>query len=162
MILVDASDSIDEAQRKLDTTRREVLDRQRNEDQPLVEAPPPQVVLTKVDAIDAVQEQHMVAMVSEMGFANPIAISSVEDHGIDALQRLIRERLFGAPCSVYIRPPTGEDHTASARIAADVYEHGMVEEDDRTESGEVRMQVWIAPAARAQLQARWKRRIDMK
>ena len=49
-----------------------------------------------------------------------------------------------------------------AMAAADVDEHGMVEEDDRTESGEVRMQVWIAPAARAQLQARWKRRIDMK
>ena len=162
MILVDASDAIPEAQRKLETTRREVLDRQRNEDQPLVEAPPPQVVLTKIDVIDAVQRRAITAMVNDMGFTDPIAISSIEDHGIDALQRLIREHLFGAPCSVHILPPVGGNHTASERIAADVYEHGMVENDDRTESGEVRMLVWLAPAARAQLQARWKQRIDIK
>ena len=119
-------------------------------------------MLTKIDAIDAVQLEAITAMVNDMGFADPVAISSIEDHGIEALQRLIRERLFGAPCSVHILPPVGGDHTASERIVADIYEHGMVEQDDRTESGEVWMVVWMAAAAQAQLQARWKQRIDIK
>jgi GTP-binding protein HflX len=162
MILVDASDSISEVERKLDTTRREVMERQQSETTPLAEPLSPQVVLTKIDKISPDHLDEVKQRVVELGFKTPLSISSHENLGIDVLQRTIRQRLFGEPCEVIIHPPTYHSPEASERLASDVYENGMVEADERQEDGTIQMVAWVPSVAQAQLQARWLGRIDIK
>jgi GTP-binding protein HflX len=162
MILVDASDPLHEIVRKLETTRREIMERQQDEPTPLSEAPSPQVVLTKIDKITS-SHHHMVAQqVVEMGFHPPLSISSHTNEGIEHLQRTIRERLFGSPCEIAILPATANRHDSSERLASDVYEHGMVDSIERFDDGTIRMVAWLTLAVQAQLQARWLERIDIK
>ena len=92
----------------------------------------------------------------------PVALSSVSGIGISELQSFIREQLFGAAVTVRIPAPTSHNAEASERVAADVYARGMVEDDVRSENGEILMQVWVAEASQAQLKARWGERIDIK
>jgi hypothetical protein len=70
--------------------------------------------------------------------------------------------LFGAPCGVTVHPPQGADDDASERIVADVYEAGMVEENEALVNGSVRLVVWAAAEQQARLKRRWGERIDIK
>lgn len=162
LILLDSSDSIPEIKRKLETTRREVVERQDTEPAPLEEQRPPHVVLTKIDKVTPQQLQGVVDLVSHLGFDDPAPVSSMTGEGIEALQHLIRERLFGQAVVVEVQPPTNGSPDASERIVAEIYANGMVEDDQRSEDGPMSMKVWMAPAKQAQLLARWKGRIDIK
>ena len=161
LILLDASDSPAEVVRKLKTTKREILERQAGDDEPL-EGRRPAVVLTKIDKISEHQISIIEGLVREEGFSKPVALSSVSGKGITELQSFIREQLFGAAVTVRIPAPTSQNVEASERVAADVYARGMVEDDVRSDNGEIVMQVWMAEACQAQLKARWGERIDIK
>ena len=162
LLLLDTSDSLPEIQRKLETTRREVLERQETEPDLLEEQRPPHVVLTKIDKVSGQQHRAVVNLVEELGFENPVAVSSITGEGIDALQQFIRERLFGQPVTVHVLPPTHASPDASERIVSAFYEDGMVEEDQRSEDGIMTLKVWMTASKQAQLVARWKGRIDIK
>lgn len=162
LILLDTSDSLLEARRKLETTRREVLERQDHEVDGLDEVQTPHVVLTKVDATTLQQQRAVSDLVMEQGFPEPVAISSLTGEGIDKLQHFIRERLFGAPVFMHVHPPTTASADASERIISSIYDQGMVENVDRLEGGTVVLNVWMTAACQAQLLARWGARIDIK
>ena len=114
--------------------------------------------------VPAAQEQHQAAvdLISRLGFDNPTAVSSITGEGMEALQRLIRERLFGRSVTVQVFPPTLAVPDASERIVSAIYDHGMVESDRRSEDGLMTLEVWMASSAQARLLARWKERIDIK
>ena len=162
LILLDTSDSLSEIQRKLETTRREVLERQETEPELLEDQRPPHVVLTKIDKVSGQQQQSVAELVAQLGFEDPVAVSSFTGEGMDGLQQLIRERLFGQPATVLVRPPTPASPDASERIVSEMYDHGMVEEDVRSEDGTMTLKVWMAESKQAQILARWKGRIDIK
>ena len=162
LILVDTSDPLDEVRRKLETTRREVLERQEHEPEALEEGRPPQVVLTKIDVATAEQQQAASDLVVSHGFPTPVAVSSMTGEGVDELQRFIREQLFGAPVHVHVHPPSAASPDATERIVSSVYDQGMVEVDERSEQGSAVLKVWITAACQAQLQSRWGARIDIK
>ena len=162
LILVDASDSLVELQRKIETTQREVMERQRIDEDLLDEPSTPHVVLTKIDLLSEAELRRVSELVEDLGYPSPVAISSLEDTGIDALQLFIRKRLFGEPCTLSIHPPATSGDDASERIVADVYENGMVESNDRAQDGTVQMVAWLASPQQAKLKARWLHRIDIK
>ena len=162
LILLDTSDSLLEARRKLETTRREVLERQDHEPDDFDEARTPQVVLTKVDATTPQQQQAVSDLVMEQGFPKPVAISSLTGEGIDQLQHFIRKQLFGAPVLIHVHPPTPASSDASERIVSSIYDQGMVEHIERMDEGTVVLNVWMTAACQAQHLARWGARIDIK
>ena len=162
LVLLDTSDSLDEIRRKLDTTRREVLERQENEPDLLEDTNQPHVVLTKIDKVSPEKRETVAALVGEEGFPAPVAVSSHTGEGVDALQLFIREQLFGASVSVTVFPPTSTSPDASERIVSEVYDRGMVDDDHRETDGTMRLDVWMTQACQAQLKARWADRIDIK
>ena len=162
LVLLDTSDSLDEIRRKLDTTRREVLERQENEPDLLEDTNQPHVVLTKIDKVSPEKREAVTALVGEEGFPAPVAVSSHTGEGVDALQLFIREQLFGASVSVSVFPPTSTSPDASERIVSEVYDRGMVDHDRRDSDGTTRLDVWMTQACQAQLKARWADRIDIK
>ncbi len=162
LILVDTSDPLSEVARKLETTRREVLERQEHEPEPLDEDRTPYVVLTKIDKVSSDQLASVSQLVIEQGFSSPVALSSITGEGVDELQRFIRERLFGSPFFIQIHPPNQAIPDASERIVSAIYERGMVEDDKRERNGSITVSVWMTKACLAQLTARWGARIDIK
>ena len=162
LVLLDASDSLLEVQRKLETTQREVMERQHEVGEPFDERPTPTVVLTKLDLVDDDQLHSAIRAVEAAGFDSPLALSTHTGEGVEALQELIRKRLFGEPSQLIIQPPNEYQTDASERIVADVYDHGMVDQNDLSDEGTVRMVVWLTRTSQAQLTARWKSRIDIK
>ena len=162
LVLLDTSDSLDEIRRKLDTTRREVLERQENEPDLLEDTNQPHVVLTKIDKVSPDKREAVAALVGDEGFPAPVAVSSRTGEGVDALQLFIREQLFGASVSVSVFPPTSTSSDASERIISEVYDRGMVDHDRRETDGTTRLDVWMTQACQAQLKARWADRIDIK
>ena len=162
MVLVDASDPLLEIRRKLETTRREVLERQQEEEDEAFEAPPLQLVLTKTDLVEPTVLERVVEEIQAMNFPSPVTVSSHTGQGIEALQTLIRQRLFGRAVEVIVSPPTLPEEDATERVVAAVYEAGMVEDDERGKDGSARMLVWLATAAQAQLKHRWQHRIEIK
>lgn len=162
LILVDASDPLPELRRKVETTRREVMERQDHDEALGAELPSLHLVLTKIDAVDEVGLSNAKATVAEFGFASPTCISTHQGLGLEALQRTVRERLYGAPVTVIVNPPTTATDEASERIVADVYERGMVERVDRIDGQPIRLEAWLSIEHQARLCARWRQRIDIK
>ena len=162
MLLVDASDPLLEIRRKVETTRREITERQGLDEDGLRAHAPPCLVLTKADKVSSPHLDAVVDLVDELGFPTPSVISTLENTGLEELQLRVREHLFGAPCGVTVHPPQGADDDASERIVADVYEAGMVEENEALVNGSVRLVVWAAAEQQARLKRRWGERIDIK
>jgi GTP-binding protein HflX len=162
LILVDTSDSLPEVTRKLETTRREVLERQEHEPESFDEDRPPYVVLTKIDKVTSAQQEAVSDLVTQLGFPSPVALSSLTGTGVEELQNFIRERLFGAPFLLQIHPPSSSHPDASERIVSSIYDQGMVEEDEREKNGTITVKVWMTEACLAQLCGRWGSRIDIK
>jgi GTP-binding protein HflX len=162
LILVDTSDSLPEVTRKLETTRREVLERQEHEPESFDEDRPPYVVLTKIDKVTSAQQEAVSDLVTQLGFPSPVALSSLTGTGVEELQNFIRERLFGAPFLLQIHPPSSSHPDASERIVSSIYDQGMVEEDEREKNGTITVKVWMTEACLAQLCGRWGPRIDIK
>ena len=162
LVLLDTSDPLDEVRRKLETTRREVLERQEPEPDLLEDTNHPFVILTKIDKVSAGQTEAVAALVRAEGFPEPVVVSSHTGEGVENLQLFIREQLFGAPVSVRVSPPTDSSGDASERIVSEVYDRGMVDDDRREPDGTMMLEVWLTQACQAQLKARWADRIDIK
>ena len=115
LLLVDSSDEISELQRKLSTSRREVLDRSDGEALSMM------VVLTKCDKsgdIDAAQE-----VIRSMGMSDAKLISSHSGQGMDELRESIMYSLYGPKTTLVVTEGTPSQRSAEAYVSPVSYTH---------------------------------------
>ena len=148
LLVVDSSDEVVEFKRKLSTTRREVLDR--SEDYALNL----KVVLTKSDLggdIEAVKE-----VVSSMGLAGPLVISSHNGDGIEELREAIMHSLYGPQKTLYISEARDGERDAEAYVSQ-IYDLGIV-----TNKTGLEMTLWCGHAELEKLISKSNGRISIK
>jgi len=162
VILLDASDPYHEAVRKLETTQLEVLERQDEPVTPLASQRPPQVLLTKIDQAHPEAIAALAKTVTDMGFPEPLAVSSLTGEGVDAFQHGLLCSLFGSPVNLRVSPPAHVGDEATERWVSMIYEAGMVEDDQRFEDGSAELLAWLSSSSVAQLMAQANGRIEVK
>ncbi len=117
LLLADSSDEPDELQRKLATSRREVLERASDEFVSM------KVVLTKAD-----KEGDIIAakeIVESMGLGEPWVVSSHSGLGLDDLRKGILYSLYGPQVVVSVSEGNPGDKSPEAYISR-VYDIGIV------------------------------------
>ena len=148
LLLADSSDEIAELQRKLSTSRREVLDRI-NEDSLSMK-----VVLTKSDAggdIDAAQE-----VVKSMGMPEAMVISSHDGTGLEELRESIMYSLYG-PMTTLIVSESGPKERSAEAYVSQIYDLGIVTSKEGYE-----LTLWCGKAELQRLIAKSDGRISIK
>jgi len=94
LLLVDSSDLPEELERKLETSRREVLGRSKDDDRQI------QLVFTKSDKQGNMDEA--IAIAADRGFLNPILVSSIDGEGMEILRENILYSLYGPQFTVEV------------------------------------------------------------
>ena len=117
LILVDSSDTISEIERKLSTSRREVLDRSPDGIVPM------QVVLTKSDRVESHENTKQV--ISAMGFSEPLIVSSHTQEGLDELRESMLMSLFGPQKTLIVSKGEASERSAEAYVSQ-IYDAGIV------------------------------------
>ena len=117
LILVDSSDTISEIERKLSTSRREVLDRSPDGTVPM------QVVLTKSDRAESHENAKQV--ISAMGFSEPLIVSSHTQEGLDKLRESMLMSLFGPQKTLIVSKGEASERSAEAYVSQ-IYDAGIV------------------------------------
>ena len=148
LLVVDSSDETTEFQRKLSTTRREVLDRGDESGINL------KVVLTKSDLggdIDAAIE-----LVSAMGMSEPLVISSHNGEGLDELREAIMYSLYGPKTTLVVSEAEHDQRNAEAYVSQ-IYDLGIV-----TEKNGLEMTLWCGQAELQKLISKSEGRISIK
>ncbi len=148
LLLADSSDEISELQRKLSTSRREVLDRI-NEDSLSMK-----VVLTKSDAggdIDAAQE-----VVKSMGMPEAMVISSHSGLGLEELRESIMYSLYGPKTTLIVSESDHKERSAEAYVSQ-IYDLGIVTNKEGYE-----LTLWCGKAELERLIAKSDGRISIK
>jgi GTP-binding protein HflX len=148
LLLVDSSDEITELQRKLSTSRREVLDRSDGEALSMM------VVLTKCDKggdIEAAQE-----VIRSMGMSDAKVISSHSDQGMDELRESIMYSLYGPMTTLVVTEEKPGQRSAEAYVSQ-IYDLGIVTKKDGLE-----LTLWCGQAELQRLIAKSEGRISLK
>jgi GTP-binding protein HflX len=164
LLLVDASDDISELERKLSTSRSEIFSRYLSNEEEITNNTLTEksllVVLTKMELVESKSLQQKTELITELGFSNPMSISSFSEQGLDELQNTILMRLFGPPVDLILRPSlTGR---AIEGFISDVYEAGLVTDKKENKNGTVSIKVWIQSQSLSKLIAHSKGRIELK
>ena len=101
MVLVDATDALDEFQRKISATQREINSRYLGEeDVDILDERKIMCVLTKIEGISETELLEKQSIVREHGYAQPLGISVHEDIGLSGYKRqcllnsLVVQQLF--------------------------------------------------------------------
>ena len=148
LLLVDSSDDISELQRKLSTSRREVLDRSDGEALSMM------VVLTKCDKggdIDAAQE-----VIRSMGMSDAKVISSHNEQGMDELRESIMYSLYGPKTTLLVTEGIPGQRNAEAYVSQ-IYDLGIV-----TEKNGLELTLWCGKAEMQRLISKSEGRISLK
>ena len=159
LLLVDVGDSIDEIERKLLTSIRELTERalKANETSIMERI---QLVLTKSDTADSKSLDGIHTMISEHGFANPLLISSHTGEGMDDLQASILNTLFGPKRTLYIHH--GEPREmASEAILSRVYDAVYVHKHTTFEHG-IEVRISASDETISILESNHGKRIELK
>jgi len=164
LLLVDASDDISELERKLSTSRSEIFSRYLSNEEEITNNTLTEksllVVLTKVELVESKSLQQKTELITELGFSNPMSISSFSEQGLEELQNTILMRLFGPPVDLILHPSlTGR---AIEGFISDVYEAGLVTDKKENKNGTVSIKVWIQSQSLSKLIAHSKGRIELK
>ena len=164
LLLVDASDDISELERKLYTSRSEIFSRYLSNEEEITNNTLTEksllVVLTKVELVESKSLQQKTELITELGFSNPMSISSFSEQGLEELQNTILMRLFGPPVDLILHPSlTGR---AIEGFISDVYEAGLVTDKKENKNGTVSIKVWIQSQSLSKLIAHSKGRIELK
>ena len=164
LLLVDASDDISELERKLSTSRSEIFSRYLSNEEEITNNTLTEksllVVLTKVELVESKSLQQKTELITELGFSNPMSISSFSEQGLEELQNTIFMRLFGPPVDLILHPSlTGR---AIEGFISDVYESGLVTDKKENKNGTVSIKVWIQSQSLSKLIAHSKGRIELK
>lgn len=148
LLLADCSDSLDELERKLSTSRREVLDR--SEDGVLSL----KVVLTKSDLggdVDAAKE-----VVASMGMSEPMVVSSHDGTGLDELRESIMYSLYGPKRTVIVSQGNDAQRSPEAYVNQ-IYNTGIV-----TSKNGFELTLWCGDAELQRLISKSEGRISIK
>tara|TARA_B100000989_G_scaffold218251_2_gene166378 strand:- start:4741 stop:6099 length:1359 start_codon:yes stop_codon:yes gene_type:complete len=148
LILVDSSDTAGELERKLSTSRREILDRSPDGIVPM------QVILTKSDLGGDIELAKQV--VSQMGFVEPLVVSSQSQEGLDNLRESILQSLFGPQKTLIISEGKANEKSAKALISQ-IYNSGIV-----TEIKGLEITLWCCDTELKRLMAKSEGRISLK
>ncbi|RJU83795.1 MAG: HflX family GTPase [Candidatus Poseidoniales archaeon] len=164
LLLVDSSDDILELERKLSTSKSEIFSRYLGNEEELTSNVLTEksllVVLTKVELVDDKSLQEKSEIIKQLGFSQPMTVSSFSERGLAELQDTILMRLFGPPVSLILHPSlTGR---AIEGYVSDVYETGLVTVKKENNDGTICIQVWIQSQSLSKLLARSNGRIEVK
>jgi GTP-binding protein HflX len=124
LIITDSSDPIDELERKLLTTRREVLDRGDSELEIMT-------VLSKSDIAHDLSQA--CELVTSVGLPEAVCISSHSGEGLEILEERILSELFGPPSIVIISETPPDGGRAVPALIADLHNIGQVLKIDERE-----------------------------
>ena len=161
MVLVDATDSVDEFRRKISATQREINSRYLSEDDLTnLEERRIMCVLTKIEDLSEAELLNKKAIVTEYGYVQPEAISVHQSIGLAELQDAMLARLFGEP--IKLRLIYNEVGRGIEGFLSDVYDSGMVIEKQLQDNGDIVVEAWINQQSLARLVSNSAGRIEVK
>ena len=164
ILLVDSSDEVLEIKRKLSTSRNEIFSRYLTNEEDIsndiLSEKAILVVLSKIEMIGHLELQDRIDLIQEFGFNAPIAISALEDIGLDELQEEILLRLFGPQIELTLHPSV--DQRAIEGYVSDVYDCGLVTSKVNNSDGSISIRVWIQSQSLSKLIANSNGRIEVK
>ena len=164
ILLVDSSDEVLEIKRKLSTSRNEIFSRYLTNEEDIsndiLSEKAILVVLSKIEMVGHLELQDRVDLIQEFGFNAPIAISALEDIGLDELQEEILLRLFGPQIELTLHPSV--DQRAIEGYVSDVYDCGLVTSKENNSDGSISIRVWIQSQSLSKLIANSNGRIEVK
>jgi len=161
MVLVDATDTLDEFQRKISATQREINSRYLGEeDVDILDERKIMCVLTKIEGISETELMEKQSIVREHGYVQPLGISVHEDIGLSELQEAMLTQLFGSPTTLQLI------HSEAGRsiegYLSDVYDSGMIIDKKLQDNGNMIVVVWINKQSLARLVSGSDGRIEVK
>jgi GTP-binding protein HflX len=161
LLLVDATDSAKEFERKISATQREVNARYLDEDtKGLDDVRKIMCVLTKIESLSEEELMRKKAIVERHGYATPLAISVHQEIGLAELQDSMLEQLFGQPVTIKLSwSDTGRNIEG---FLSDVYDAAMVIDKQEQKNRDLLVQVWINQQSLARLVSNSGGRIEVK
>ena len=161
LLLVDATDSAKEFERKISATQREVNARYLGEDtKPLDNVRKIMCVLTKIESLSEEELTRKKSIVERHGYATPLAISVHQQIGLAELQDSMLEQLFGQPVTIKLSwSDTGRNIEG---FLSDVYDAAMVIDKQEQKNRDLLVQVWINQQSLARLVSNSGGRIEVK
>ena len=161
LLLVDATDSAKEFERKISATQREVNARYLGEDtKGLDDVRKIMCVLTKIESLSEEELMLKKAIVERHGYATPLAISVHQAIGLAELQDSMLEQLFGQPVTIKLSwSDTGRNIEG---FLSDVYDAAMVIDKQEQKNRDLLVQVWISQQSLARLVSNSGGRIEVK
>ena len=161
LLLVDATDSAKEFERKISATQREVNARYLGEDtKALDDVRKIMCVLTKIESLTEEELMLKKAIVERHGYATPLAISVHQAIGLAELQDSMLEQLFGQPVTIKLSwSDTGRNIEG---FLSDVYDAAMVIDKQEQKNRDLLVQVWISQQSLARLVSNSGGRIEVK
>ena len=159
LLLVDVGDDVDEMERKLRTSIRELTERALDADETSI-MERIQLVLTKCDTVERETLEDKQAMLSEHGFSNPLIISSHSGEGIAELQSVVLHTLFGPKRTLIIHNPE-PNQMASEAILSRVFDAVFVHEHTRGEKS-IDVRISASDETIAILMSNYGQRIELK
>jgi GTP-binding protein HflX len=161
MVLVDATDSVDEFRRKISATQREINSRYLSEsDLTNLEERKIMCVLTKIEDLSEAELWEKKAIVTEYGYVQPVAISVHQNIGLAELQDAMLAQLFGKP--IKLRLIYSEAGRGIEGFLSDVYDSGMIIEKQLLDNGDIVVEAWINQQSLARLLSSSAGRIEVK
>ena len=161
LLLVDATDSAKEFERKISATQREVNARYLGEDtKPLDNVRKIMCVLTKIESLSEEELTWKKSIVERHGYATPLAISVHQQIGLAELQDSMLEQLFGQPVTIKLSwSDTGRNIEG---FLSDVYDAAMVIDKEEQKNRDLLVKVWISQQSLARLVSNSGGRIEVK
>jgi GTP-binding protein HflX len=161
LLLVDATDSAKEFERKISATQREVNARYLGEDTKALDDVRKIIcVLTKIESLTEEELTLKKAIVERHGYATPLAISVHQEIGLAELQDSMLEQLFGQPVTIKLSwSDTGRNIEG---FLSDVYDAAMVIDKQEQKNRDLLVQVWINQQSLARLVSNSGGRIEVK
>ena len=161
LLLVDATDSAEEFERKISATQREVNARYLGEDtKGLDDVRKIMCVLTKIESLSEEELMRKKAIVERHGYPTPLAISVHQEIGLAELQDSMLEQLFGQPVTIKLSwSDTGRNIEG---FLSDVYDAAMVIDKQEQKNRDLLVQVWINQQSLARLVSNSGGRIEVK
>ena len=161
MVLVDATDSVDEFRRKISATQREINSRYLSEDDlNNLEERKIMCVLTKIEDLSEAELLEKKALVTEYGYLQPVAISVHQNIGLAELQDAMLAQLFGKP--IELRLIYSEAGRGIEGFLSDVYDSGMIIGKQLQDNGDIVVEAWINQQSLARLVSSSAGRIEVK
>ena len=119
-----------------------------------------QLVLTKRDMVDVKTLESKQAMMSEHGFSNPLFVSSHSGEGIESLQSVVLDTLFGPKRTLFIHHPQ-QNQMASEAILSRIFDAVYVHEHQRYKNG-IEVRISASDETIAILFSNYGQRIELK